>query len=403
MPARCVTTSPAEYSDSASSMRPASILERSSTSLIRRSRCLPLVWMSASGSPNSAGTGPYSPSVSISVKPRIAFSGVRSSWLMLARNSDFALLACSSRSLSAPSSRAARRCSSSSRASSREVALSCAASSPNSSRLRTVTEPPKRPAASSPRKPCAACNGRISVHEMTKPPASASSIATSGGAADDDERALVGGAQAVAQADHARILLLHQLGDQGVDRAVERILAGAVQPRRQVDLPVAHEIRDVGDQRHRLFLPGADLLNHELLGILHRRLEVRERLVEAVVLAQDRRERLLVAHQQRHGREVHLHRERMVDLLRPVEALMRLVEQLALPRHAAHGVHAERSHGEDQERDAEEGDEQLALDRPAHPGHPANHGSQRAAQEKCRERICAIEPHWKRGEYTPRG
>jgi hypothetical protein len=36
-----------------------------------------------------------------------AFSGVRSSWLMLARNSDFALLAASARSLASRSSSAA--------------------------------------------------------------------------------------------------------------------------------------------------------------------------------------------------------------------------------------------------------------------------------------------------------
>ena len=36
-------------------MRPASILERSSTSLMRRSRCRPLCWMSVSGTPEILG------------------------------------------------------------------------------------------------------------------------------------------------------------------------------------------------------------------------------------------------------------------------------------------------------------------------------------------------------------
>ena len=81
-------------------MRPASIFERSSTSLMRRSRCLPLTWMSDSGSLMSGGISPYSSSRIISVKPRMAFIGVRSSWLMLARKADLARLACSSLRLS---------------------------------------------------------------------------------------------------------------------------------------------------------------------------------------------------------------------------------------------------------------------------------------------------------------
>ena len=56
--------------------------------------------MSDTGSWISGGISPYSPSRIISVKPRIAFIGVRSSWLMLARKLDLARLACSSSALS---------------------------------------------------------------------------------------------------------------------------------------------------------------------------------------------------------------------------------------------------------------------------------------------------------------
>src|SRR5262245_5376658 len=87
------TISCTEYSPRPSSSRPASIFDKSRTSLMSRSRWRPLVWMSTRGSRRLAGTSPYSSSSMISVNPRIALSGVRSSWLMLARNSDLGGLA----------------------------------------------------------------------------------------------------------------------------------------------------------------------------------------------------------------------------------------------------------------------------------------------------------------------
>src|SRR3954466_11763557 len=138
---------------------------------------------------------------------------------MLARNSDFATLACCRLALSAASSCAARRCSASSRASSRDVALSCTASSPSSSLFGTLTEPPKRPLESSFSRPCAADSGRISIQEMTKPAASGDPRGkrteekkerggggeqhrNGGEAAEHHQRALARGAHPVAQADH---------------------------------------------------------------------------------------------------------------------------------------------------------------------------------------------------------
>ena len=52
------TVSRTEYSPRASSMRPASILERSRTSLMRRSRCRPLCCMSVSGRRSSSEISP---------------------------------------------------------------------------------------------------------------------------------------------------------------------------------------------------------------------------------------------------------------------------------------------------------------------------------------------------------
>jgi len=66
---------------------PASILERSSTSLIKASRLRALRSTRSSALVCLGLTAPSVPLPTSSVKPRIAFIGVRSSWLMLARNS----------------------------------------------------------------------------------------------------------------------------------------------------------------------------------------------------------------------------------------------------------------------------------------------------------------------------
>ncbi len=95
--------------DSASS-RPASTFDRSRMSLIRFSRWRPLEWMISRWREASAGLRDP-PRRSTSVKPRIAFIGVRISWLMLARNWLLAWFAASACSLAACS--AAPRCSSS--------------------------------------------------------------------------------------------------------------------------------------------------------------------------------------------------------------------------------------------------------------------------------------------------
>ena len=65
-------------------------------SLIRERRCRPEDRMSCRYSACFSFTSPNIRSASTSEKPRIAFSGVRSSWDMLARNSDLWRLAASS-------------------------------------------------------------------------------------------------------------------------------------------------------------------------------------------------------------------------------------------------------------------------------------------------------------------
>src|SRR5215510_5826008 len=79
-----------------SSSLPASILERSSTWLMRPRRWVPARWTRRSGS--SAFSVPKRGALLtiISVSPMMALSGVRSSWLMLATNCDLCWLAISS-------------------------------------------------------------------------------------------------------------------------------------------------------------------------------------------------------------------------------------------------------------------------------------------------------------------
>src|SRR5258705_9690148 len=71
-----------------SSIRPASIFDRSRMSLMRDSRCRPDSRMSCRYSVCFSLMAPNIPWASTSENPMTALSGVRSSWLMLARNSD---------------------------------------------------------------------------------------------------------------------------------------------------------------------------------------------------------------------------------------------------------------------------------------------------------------------------
>ena len=75
-------------------MRPASILDRSRMSLIKASRCRPAPSTRSSGSRSCFSASASSRSISLT--PMMALSGVRSSWLILARNCDLCWLASAS-------------------------------------------------------------------------------------------------------------------------------------------------------------------------------------------------------------------------------------------------------------------------------------------------------------------
>src|SRR6516162_9710407 len=84
-----------------SSSLPASIFERSSTSLMRLRRWVPAAFTRRSGSSAFSVPKRVALATIISVRPMIALSGVRSSWLMLERNCDlFSLAICNWRLLS---------------------------------------------------------------------------------------------------------------------------------------------------------------------------------------------------------------------------------------------------------------------------------------------------------------
>ena len=96
------TMAPRSNGADLSCSRPASILAISSTSLMRVSRYSPLRLMISS---RSCWLGDTSGSRRMRLeKPRMAFKGVRSSWLILARNTLLALLAASAASRAMSSS-----------------------------------------------------------------------------------------------------------------------------------------------------------------------------------------------------------------------------------------------------------------------------------------------------------
>ena len=104
-PTQCSTTVPTSTGARASSIAPASTLERSSTSLSSSSRCRPDARMSRRYSSCRSLRSPNIRSSSTSEKPMTAFSGVLSSCDMLARNSDLCRLATSSSALRTSSAR----------------------------------------------------------------------------------------------------------------------------------------------------------------------------------------------------------------------------------------------------------------------------------------------------------
>ena len=144
----------------------------------------------------------------------------------------------------------------------------------------------------------------------------------------------------------------------------------------RAELAVADRVGDVGDDGHRFVLRRPDLLDQR--GVRGpRRLDLREPVVEAVVLAQDLRDRDLVLRQEREVREVHLPRERVLALLRETHELVGLVEQLALLRRVDERLQAHERHRDEHRSDDQERGEQLRVHRRADARDPAHEQAQR--------------------------
>ena len=110
MASAALTSGPSSSATGSSFSMPDSMRDRSSVSLIMCSRCQPACWICAAQARWCSASAGLRSRLSSCAKPSIAFSGVRSSWLMRETNSLFARLELSADSR-ARSASARRRCS----------------------------------------------------------------------------------------------------------------------------------------------------------------------------------------------------------------------------------------------------------------------------------------------------
>ena len=202
-----------------------------------------------------------------------------------------------------------------------------------------------------------------------------------GEAAHQSQRVPVAVRDTPPEAGHARLLGGDELAHQLLDAPVGRLLAGPQRRHRVRESSVADGVDAVGDGRHRVLLRAANGLDERaFLGPRHR-LETRERVVEPVVLAHDQADRGVVPGEESHGAEVHLHRERLLDLPRPVDVLVRLIEAIHRAGRRGEGLEAHRAHRDEQESDEKETRQKLHVDGGAHPRHRPHEGAQRRGQQ----------------------
>ena len=145
------------------------------------------------------------------------------------------------------------------------------------------------------------------------------------------------------------------------DFLIEPLLAAQKLAGDGAELAVADRVRHIGDDRHGLVLRRSYLLDEISLGY-PRRLELGEPVIEAIVLAQDLRDRHLVLGKQRQIRKVHLPRQRLFALLGPADLLVRLIEQLRLLRRVHDRLKTYRRHRDEKQRDDQECGQQLGVD-----------------------------------------
>lgn len=83
----------------------------------------------------------------------------------------------------------------------------------------------------------------------------------------------------------------------------------------------------------------------------------------------------LASQEQSHGREVHLHGQGMLDLLRPVHLFVSLIQKLALTGHFRDCLKAHCAHSDNQQRDEKKAGEQFRIDRGLDGRDPPNHSA----------------------------
>ena len=231
---------------------PDSILARSSTSLIRPSSRLPALWITRSR--DCVSSGSLRSAISSCVKPSTALSGVRISWLMLARNTLLLRLARSASSLAASSAAIMRRRSLTSRSTAcsrlwplwrnRLIVISASNCAPSRRRQRhsNVFMPPALMSATC---SAASARGRLAVglhvgreqrHRLAQQPAARAGAQQFGGAP-------------VAVDDH-RVADDQDGVAGGLERGAEARLAGLEREVGGVDLGhVARDAHDADDRR----------------------------------------------------------------------------------------------------------------------------------------------------------
>ena len=153
---------------------------------------------------------------------------------------------------------------------------------------------------------------------------------------------------------------------------IERILLVELQPHRIINLSIADEVCDISHSGQRIALGGADALDQLHLFGLSRLLEASQCIAETVVLAQDVFDCRLVSQEQSHGGKVHLQGQGVLDLLRPVDSFVNLIQELALTGHFGDGLKAYHSHADEEQCDQEKTREQFCMNRGLDGRNPPN-------------------------------
>jgi hypothetical protein len=205
-------------------------------------------------------------------------------------------------------------------------------------------------------------------------------------AAHDEQGSTVHRLDALPELGHPGLFAPDDSGDEGGDLPIQRIALVEVECHRLVELAVPIQARDARHRGQELVLGRANPLDRLALSGWSRSLQAGERVLEAVLLAEDALDGGVVPKKQRIPREVHLQAQGLLDLAGGVDPLAGLVQEPALPGHAHDRLEAHRPHGDEEQGDQEERAEELRVDGRADAGDAPDHGPQRrAGHEQARD------------------